>query len=122
MISLSLSLIVGLYAVFHFLWVKIIIPTFLSPLSKIPSAHFTCAFSPLWMLWKRYSEQENRTIHAAHAKHGNVVRLGPNEVSVDCVEGGIRTIYAGGFEKWNWYPNLFDNYWSVHTTPSRILL
>lgn len=110
MIDMSLSLIVGAYIVLYVLWVKIIIPTFISPLSKIPNAHFTSSFSPLWILWKRYSEQENRSIHAAHVKSGNIVRLGPNEVSVDCVDGGIRTIYAGGFEKWNWYPNQFDNF------------
>lgn len=46
--------------------------------------------------------QNNRTVHAAHQKHGPIVRLGPNELSVNCVDGGIRTIYAGGFEKHDW--------------------
>ena len=49
-------------------------------------------------------------IHNAHLKHGPIVRLGPNELSVNCIDGGLRTIYAGGFEKPDWYPNLFYNY------------
>ena len=110
MIPISLSLIVGLYIVLYVFWVYIIIPTFLSPLSKIPNAHVTSCFSPIWILWKRYAEQENRAIHNAHLEHGEIVRLGPNEVSINCVEGGIRTVYSGGFEKWHWYPNQFENY------------
>ncbi|KAL9124358.1 MAG: hypothetical protein Q9217_006308 [Psora testacea] len=107
---ISLFLIVGVYAVFYVLWVYIILPTFLSPLSKIPNAHFTSSFNPFWILWKRYREQENTTIHAAHEKYGKIVRLGPNEVSVASVDDGIRTVYGGGFDKWPWYPNQFDNY------------
>ena len=107
---ISLLLIVVVYVFFYILWVQVIIPTFISPLSKIPNAHFTSSFSPFWILWKRYVAQENRAIHAAHVKHGEIVRLGPNEVSINCVDGGIRTVYSGGFEKWAWYPNQFENY------------
>ena len=46
--------------------------------------------------------QNNRTVHAAHLKYGPVVRLAPYELSVNCVDAGIRTIYAGGFEKHDW--------------------
>ena len=38
-----------------------------------------------------------------------MVRLGPNEISVNCVDGGIRTIYGGGYEKGDWYA-VFNNY------------
>ena len=85
-------------------------PIFLSPLSKLPNAHLSCSFSPLWIWWKRYQEKENQAIHAAHVEHGDIVRLGPNEVSIGCVDEGIRTVYGGGFEKWSWYPNQFNNY------------
>lgn len=87
----------------------IIYPTFFSPLSKIPAAHFTASWSPLWILWIRFSRTEVQTIHRAHVKFGPIVRLGPNEVSVNCVDGGLRTVYAGGFEKWAFYDQ-FDNY------------
>ncbi len=106
----TLALIVGVYIVLYYLIVQVLIPTFISPLSKIPNAHVTSSFSSLWILWKRYSEQENKSIHNAHVKHGKIVRLGPNEVSINSVDDGIRTVYSGGFEKWDWYPNQFNNY------------
>ena len=88
----------------------ILYPVFVSPLSKIPSAHRSCSFSSFLILWKRCWGGEVEFIHDAHTKHGSIVRLGPNELSVNCVDGGLRTIYTGGFEKPDWYPNLFYNY------------
>lgn len=105
-LSLVAVPIVALYLVYKYL----VFPIFLSPLSKLPNAHFSSSFSPLWILLRRYHGEENRAIYAAHVKHGDIVRLGPNEVSVACVDEGIRTVYGGGFEKWNWYPNQFENY------------
>ena len=94
------------YAVFKFF----AYPAFLSPLSQIPSAHFSSPFSPLWILLRRHEEKEIQTIDEAHRKHGLIVRLGPNEVSVNCVDDGIKTVYSGGFEKWWHYQNLFFNF------------
>ena len=88
----------------------IIRPVFISPLSKIPNAHPIASFSSLWILWQRYRNHENSVIDAAHRKHGDIVRLGPSEISVACVDEGIRTVYSGGFEKWVWYENQFCNY------------
>src|SRR4051812_35812803 len=70
---------------------------------KIPAAHWSARFSSLWILYVRYSSREIRTIHEAHAKYGPVVRLSPAEVSVNCVEGGVKIIYGGGFDKHDWY-------------------
>ncbi|CZT11795.1 related to pisatin demethylase cytochrome P450 [Rhynchosporium agropyri] len=89
----------------------IIHPAFLSPLSKIPNAHWSVPFSPLWILWTRFKSRENRVTHTAHQKHGSVIRLAPNELSVSDLDG-LRTIYGGGFEKGKWY-SIFDNYGSV---------
>jgi hypothetical protein len=91
----------------------IINPTFLSPLSKIPNAHWSAPISDLWILWIRYRVRENRVVHAAHLKHGSVIRLGPNELSINDI-GGLRTVYAGGFEKGDWY-SIFDNYGYVNS-------
>ena len=88
----------------------IIYPAFVSPLAKIPSAHWTCSFSPLWILYRRWQRQNNKVTYTAHKVHGPIVRLGPKELSVNCVDGGIRTIYTGGFEKPLWYPNQFANF------------
>ncbi len=86
----------------------IIYPTFLSPLSKIPNAHWSAPISPFWILWTRFHCHENEYVHAAHLKRGAVIRLAPNELSINDI-GGLRTVYAGGFEKGQWY-SIFDNY------------
>ena len=105
-VSIAALAVLGILVVFKY----IVYPCFISPLASVPNAHFTAPFSPLWILWARFKERPNRTIHAAHLKHGPIVRLGPSEVSVNCVDGGIRTIYAGGWEKHEWYPRQFENF------------
>lgn len=52
---------------------------------------------------------ENRILASAHAKHGAVIRLGPKEVSVNAIKGGVREVYSGGYEKDTWY-TFFGNY------------
>ncbi|KAI1473054.1 cytochrome P450 [Daldinia caldariorum] len=86
----------------------IIYPTVFSPLSRIPTPHWSCSISPAWILWTRFNSRENRTLHAAHQQYGPIVRLGPNELSVNSVDA-VKTIYQGGFDKHEWY-SLFDNY------------
>ena len=92
------------------LYKYVIYPRFLSPLSKVPNAHFTAPFTSLWILATRYKRLENRTLYVLHQKLGPVIRLGPKELSVNCVDNGIRTIYSGGFEKTDWYSNQFENF------------
>ena len=84
-------------------------PFFLSPLRRIPSANFLARFTSLWILFVRYRERENRTVHAAHLKCGPVVLLSPREISVNCVDGGLRSVYAGNFEKDPYY-SFFANF------------
>ncbi|KAL8823243.1 MAG: hypothetical protein Q9191_006042 [Dirinaria sp. TL-2023a] len=100
--------LVGWLLVLYFLYKYILYPAFFSPLSKIPNAHWSSPISPLWILWKRYACAENAAIHAAHVKYGSIVRVGPNDISVNCVDEGIKTI--GGFEKPDWYRNAFTNF------------
>ena len=107
---LSIPLVAGLGLLAVFLYKYVLYPVFLSPLSKIPNAHFTSSLSSLWILNKRRTGAENRAIHAAHQKYGPIVQLAPDQISVNCVDGGIKTVYSGGFEKSNWYHNMFDNY------------
>jgi hypothetical protein len=87
----------------------LIYPALISPLSRVPNAHWSASFSSAWILWVRFTNRENRERHGAHLGNGPVVRLGPNEISVNCVDGGIRSVYGGGFEKGDWY-SIFDNY------------
>ena len=86
----------------------IIQPVFLSPLARIPKAHWSAPLAPLWILYVRYSRKENTTLHAAHQKFGPIVRIGPHELSIDKIDN-VRTVYQGGFEKSNFY-SIFDNY------------
>ncbi|KAK5724040.1 hypothetical protein LTR17_013702 [Elasticomyces elasticus] len=88
----------------------ILYPAFFSPLAKIPSAHWSVPFSRLWILYYRSREEETPTVHKSHQRLGPIVRVAPNDISVNSVEGGIRTVYAGGYEKGTWYKNIFQNY------------
>ncbi|KAK1637014.1 cytochrome P450 family protein [Colletotrichum phormii] len=90
------------------LYTLILHPLFLSPLSKIPAPHWSCHISPLWILYTRKYNRQNHTLHEAHLKLGPVVRIGPNELSVDGYDA-LKTVYQGGFEKDQWY-SIFDNY------------
>jgi hypothetical protein len=108
MAVLSVPLLAFLGVVFLAIYRFIIFPTFISSLSKIPNAHWTAPISSLWILWTRFSCRENRDVDAAHLKLGPVIRLGPNELSINDV-AGLRAVYAGGFEKGEWY-SIFDNY------------
>jgi hypothetical protein len=90
-------------------YVFIIHPALFSQLSSIPNAHWSVPYSSGWILWVRYTNHENREIHAAHLENGPIVRVAPNEISIKTVNDGIRTVYSGGFEKGDWY-GIFNNY------------
>ena len=97
-----LSLLLGFYE-------YVLAPLFFSPLSKIPNAHWTSPLPSIWILLIRYRLKENRTLHALHQKYGPILRLGPNDISINTIDNGVKTIYGGGFEKGDWY-SIFDNY------------
>ncbi|KAJ0122365.1 cytochrome p450 [Diaporthe amygdali] len=84
-------------------------PILISPLRKVRPAHWSAPFCSLWILFTRRRRNENTTIYALHQRLGPLVRLGPHEISVNCVDGGIRTIYSGGYEKGDWYA-VYKNY------------
>lgn len=83
---------------------------FLSSLSKIPAAHPTSHFSPLWIYYIRWSNIENKTLYELHKKKGPILRLAPNELSVNSYEEGLKTIYTGGFEKTGFYFRRFASF------------
>ena len=115
LMSVTSATVVAVSALLFGFFKFVIYPTFISPLSKIPNAHFTAPIAPAWILWKRFRMKGNQTIHEAHCRCGPIVRLGPSELSINCVDGGIRTVYAGGFEKHDWYPRVFGAYGFVFT-------
>ena len=92
-------------------YTAIVFPLFLHPLRHIPSAHWSIPlFGDFWILYQRWRSRNNAVTFAAHQRHGEVVRLGRNELSVNCVDNGIKTIYGQGWEKHAWYPNQFAGY------------
>ena len=98
-----------LLALCGFLSYKLLCTALFTPLSAIPNAHFSAPFSRLWLLWIKWTVKENRTRSAAHKRLGPVIRLGPHELSVNCMENGVQTIYGGNFDKSTWYAN-FESY------------
>lgn len=95
--------------------VQVLVSYVRNPLRKVPAAHPLARFTSMWMHTVRWRGIENATLKAAHDRLGPIVCLGPNEISVNCVKGGIRDVYAGSFEKssakdgYNWY-GFFSNY------------
>lgn len=102
---------IGIYTLLLYLVYKFILtPAVVSPLSKIPNAHFTAPVLPIWVWWKRRQSVMNKTTLALHRKLGPIVRLGPNELSVNSAEG-LRTIYTNtSFDKTTWYRDIFQNF------------
>ena len=102
--------VIGIFSLLSLLLYKYILsPLLFSPLSKIPNAHYSAPILPLWIWSKRRTGAGVHTFLALHEKYGPVVRLAPNEISVNSAEA-LRTVYVGGFEKYRWYLDAFVNY------------
>lgn len=94
---------------------------YLSPLNRIPNAHPSVPFTAFWMFWNRLQDREIHTVAEAFRKKGPIVRLGPIEIAVNVIDGGIKTVHQGGFHKSQWY-DCFINYGLVYPAiPSTLL-
>lgn len=56
---------------------------------------FIAKFSNLWLLWQCRHGRRYVAVHAAHQKHGKLVRIQPNHVSIADDEA-INAIYGHG--------------------------
>lgn len=121
MMTLSIPAWAALIAVLAAVYKFLIHPAFLSPLSKIPAAHSTSHLSPLWIYYIRWANIENVTLYELHKLKGPILRLAPNELSVNCYEGGLKTIYNGNFEKTQFYARRFTNYGFDFMISTRLL-
>ncbi|KAI0126326.1 cytochrome P450 [Xylariales sp. AK1849] len=110
--------------------VSTFVRAFVSPFRNVPAAHWSCRFSGLFILFKRFQRCENATLLAAHRRHGDRVLLSPVELSIND-PSGLRAVYVGGWEKPSWYlifrnvagtPNLFTFLDSKsHATRKRVI-
>ncbi|KAF5858429.1 hypothetical protein ETB97_004367 [Aspergillus alliaceus] len=104
------------------LYKYLIYPYYLSPLSNVPNAHFTSPISTRWIERQRNAGKEVLTLYDLHQTLGPVVRLGPDELSVNSLSG-LKTIYTGAFEKHSFYSDVFVNFQTpnlvgmLHNTP-----
>lgn len=108
-IFLLLSLVVSLAVL---VYNKVVYQTLISPLSRIPEAHWSSSVNPGWIMWIRKNGLENRVLLECHRKLGPIVRTSHNEISICRIED-VRTVYGGNFEKETWLARSFDNYGCV---------
>ncbi|RYC93541.1 hypothetical protein BFJ63_vAg3521 [Fusarium oxysporum f. sp. narcissi] len=76
----SLALAIVLFKLIDFLC-RVTYRLYLSPLRKFPGP-WIAATSNAWEIYHSLTNDRFRAIHELHEKHGNVVRIGPNQVSV----------------------------------------
>lgn len=90
-------------ALFGLLAAYVVYQRFFHPLASIPGP-FWASLSRLWMTKHSWDGNMNTTMIELHEKHGDLVRTGPNEVSVSNL-AAIKTIYGAGtkFRKSDWY-------------------
>jgi unspecific monooxygenase len=110
MAPINIPLVAAIAIVMFGVYKWIVYPAFFSPLAKIPNARWHASFCPLWSYYVKYANIENNTVYELHKRLGPIVRMGPRELSVNCYEGGLKTIYTGGFPKTDFYANRFTNY------------
>ncbi len=91
-----------------FLYHFIIYPLYLHPLSKIPGPKLA-SLTNFWIYYQSWNEKRNSITHKLHEKYGPIIRIGPNEISINDVDY-IKKIYVtGNFDK-SWFYGNFGNY------------
>ncbi|KAF7596015.1 hypothetical protein BBP40_003795 [Aspergillus hancockii] len=87
----------------------LVFPAFVSPLSRLPHAHFSSRFCDVWIKWQRYRGRGNKAIHQAHNRLGPIIRIGLTEVSVNCPKA-IKIVYSDLCDRDEWYSRAFQDY------------
>ncbi|KAI0174935.1 cytochrome P450 [Pestalotiopsis sp. NC0098] len=85
-------------------------PLVISPLAKIPSAHWSSSLSSVWLYWMKWTGRENQTVYQAHLAKGPLIQLAPGLLSVKSIDDGLKTVYLGGFPKPPFYFHDFAVY------------
>ncbi|KAL4791184.1 cytochrome P450 [Aspergillus venezuelensis] len=68
--------------------------TFFTPLSNIPSVHPLAPYTSLRIQWKWYRGADFKAMSRAFLKRGLFIRLGPSEIAVRTMDGGVKNVYG----------------------------
>ncbi|KAI9751283.1 MAG: hypothetical protein M4579_006136 [Chaenotheca gracillima] len=84
-------------------FIYIVYQRYLSPLAGVPGP-FWASLSRLWVIRRSLVGDTHRVMIDLHSRHGNLVRIAPNEVSFTDVNA-IKKVYGAGtkFRKSDWY-------------------
>ncbi|KAK8440507.1 hypothetical protein ACI3LY_003996 [Candidozyma auris] len=111
----SHSLLVVSTVVF-LIWKLYVFPLHVSPLKNVPGPYFH-RISNLPSIWAQYRHRWVRTIHDLHQRYGDVVILGPQEVSCNGDLRYINDIYVKNMPKSAFYKHFqnhgYDNVFST---------
>ncbi|KAE8416806.1 cytochrome P450 [Aspergillus pseudocaelatus] len=111
---LALILIIGLLAAYY-------VAGYIKRwhLRDIPGP-FIAAFSRIWLILQVRQGRRSLVVNDLHRRHGRIVRLAPNHISV-ADESAIQAIYGhgNGFLKSDFYNAFLNVDWSIFTTRSR---
>lgn len=90
--ALTTLVLKGLAFVAIVLAIQYVVTYLKSPLKKIPGP-FLAKFSNIWRFYNHYGQTHIETQKSLHKKYGDVVRLGPNTVSIADADL-LKTIYS----------------------------
>lgn len=106
--SYTLIWLIGASFLARIIYLNVFRPAVVSPLARVPAINTLARYSVIWSIWAKYKWKYNHSIEKAHQTLGPVIVVAPNELSVNCVKGGVRTVY-GAFDKSSFY-GFFENF------------
>ena len=102
--SATLTILLSVYCLCVAIYVaKLCRRALYSPLNGAKDAHWSVRYCGAWIWWQRCLERDAQAVHSAHLRLGPVIRLGPVEISVNDVDGGLKPIYEGRLPKTDFY-------------------
>ena len=101
--TIAVAVAVTAAVTFSFLVLHSVVRAATSPLKHIPGP-LEARFSKFWYFRRVYTSDFHSVNVALHRQHGPVVRISPNQYTIDCPEA-VKQIYGLGtdFTKSSWY-------------------
>jgi hypothetical protein len=104
------AFIVGVLLLGWLVYTYFVYPFHKSPFAKVPGPKLS-AMTSWWIRWVDFRGNRAATIDQLHRKYGNIVRVGPSELSFTGMEA-MQKIYGAGsaFYKANYFYDIFIAY------------